>query len=359
MPIESLAHTWLRNKRRILNLQAGMSRRKLRSVRSRFYNDLWQQAATSIGAEAQRLSNGLTQISKADQATFVDQSDLMLDSTLTLRLMANKFLTYELMATKNVRLPAYQKFELESLDQAISFLEQQDGAIVIKPADGTGGGRGVTTGIRDRNTLLNAARHAAGFNTSLLAEEQLSGASYRLLYFNGEFLDAIRRDSPTVSGDGSSSIKALVHAENLARNDVTNITALSPLIIDQEARNTLAKQSRSLRDIPAKNEGVRIKLAVNENAAGQNHVVTGSVHPEIIETGARLVRSFGVKFAGLDVTANDISASLSDGDVIFNEINVNPGLHHHYLIANPKDQTNVAPALLERMFASRIGTISL
>ncbi len=355
----SVTRTWLRNKRRILNLPAGRARRRLRGVRNKFYADLWQDAADKIGATTQRQPNGLLQISMGSQATFVDHSDLMLDSALTLRLMANKALTYDLMSKKSVRLPAYCRFTLATLADAERFLERQNGPVVIKPADGTGGGRGVITGITERDDLNSAARHAAGFNTTLLAEEQLTGASFRLLYLDGEFLDAVRRDSPTVTGDGTSSISRLVKAENARREDSKNITALSPLILDHEARNTLASQSRSPSDVPTDGETVQVKLAVNENGSAQNHVVRKAVHPEIIETGARLVREFGIKFAGLDVTADDISAPLAEGDIIFNEINVNPGIHHHYLVSNRDEQTDIAPALLERMFGSRMGTIDL
>lgn len=355
----TISRAWLRNKRRILSLQAGLARRRLQPVRNAFYKSLWEEAAKKVGAKTQQRPNGLLQISTATQATFVSHSDLMLDSELMLRFMANKSLSYEFMANKGIRVPAFLKFDLTSLDAAKAFLNDQRGPIVIKPADGTGGGRGVTTGIKTDAALVAAARHAAGFNTRLLAEEQLTGQSFRLLYLDGKYLDAIRRESPVVTGDGRSSLTKLVERENSARESVENITALSPLLIDQEAKNTLAAQSLTPAYVPKQGEIVRVKLAVNENAAAQNHVVRDLVNSQIIETGAKLVREFGIGFAGLDVTADDISASVSDERVIFNEINVNPGIHHHYLVADPSLCADVAPQLLAQMFNSNLGTISL
>ena len=328
-------------------------------MRSTFYDRLWRDAAEAVGAKTESRPNGLLQISTSSQATFVSQSDLMLDSDLMLRFMANKALSYEFMARKGIRLPKHVKFNLSSKQTATDFLRGQDGPIVIKPADGTGGGRGVTTGILTQPALVSAARHAAGFNATLLAEEQLTGASFRLLFIDGEFLDAVRRDSPIVIGDGQASVQQLVSRENTARESVETITALSPLLIDQEARNTLAASGKSPRFIPTKNETVQVKLAVNENSAAQNHVVRDQVHPDIIKTGAELVKAFGIKFAGLDVTADDISAPVSDERVIFNEINVNPGIHHHYLVAEPAQCADVAPKLLDYMFRSKQGTIEL
>ena len=357
MPVQPATRVWLRNKRRLLDAQAGLARRRFRTVRNSFYKALWSEAAEKVGATAERRANGLVQISRRNRATFVDHSDLMLDSQVTLRLMANKAMTFEFMAKADVRTPAFENFTLATLSKAEKFLASQSGPIVIKPADGTGGGRGVTTGITTEHALQVAARHAAGFNQALMAEEQLTGDNYRILYLDGEFIDAVRRDSPTVTGDGSSSVSALVKAENERRLAMDPITALSPLILDQESRNTLAAEGRNSGYVPKAGEVVRVKLAVNENAAAQNHVVRDQVHPEIIEAGARLAKAFGVRFAGLDVTADDISVPLKEGGVIFNEINVNPGIHHHYLVANDDQKADVAAVLLEKMFETGSGTI--
>ena len=217
---------WLRSKRRALGYQAGLARRRLRGVRKEFYDELWLRAADSIGGTVQKRPNGLTQISRDGLATFVHQSDLMLDSEVMLRMMANKALTFELMSAKKIRTPHFVRFGLSELSDAETFLNSQDGKpIVIKPADGTGGGRGVITGIRSVQELESAARHAAGFYPVLLAEEQLTGASYRLMYFNGQYIDAVRRDSPEVMGDGSSTIRQLVKAENTKRLEQKPITA--------------------------------------------------------------------------------------------------------------------------------------
>lgn len=359
MPVQPATRVWLRNKRRLLDAQAGLARRRFRAVRNRFYSTLWSDAAEAVGAELQRRDNGLTEISKDGRSTFVDHSDLMLDSAITLRLMANKALTFEFMARTPLRTPGHERFTLSSLERAEAFLKAQPGPVVVKPADGTGGGRGVTTGITTAAALQAAARHAAGFHQDLMVEEQLTGDNYRLLYLDGDYIDAVRRDSPTVTGDGTSTIATLVKAENEARLGMSPITALSPLILDQESRNTLAAAHMTSNHVPEAGEDVRVKLAVNENAAAHNHVVRDEVHPEIIEAGARLVKAFGIRFAGLDVTADDISVPLEEGAVIFNEINVNPGIHHHYLVANPGQMADVAPVLLTRMFETGSGTVQI
>ena len=357
MSLNKLFRTWQTNKRRVLNLQAGLARRKLQPVREKFYHDLWATSAQKIGATFEEFPGGLVRISKDGLATFVSESDLMLDSALTLRVFADKSLHYQMMASKALRMPKFLRFTLSTISEAEVFRASQIGPVVVKPADGTGGGRGVITGINSHAKLVAASRHAAGFNRNLLVEEQLTGACFRLLFLNGQFLDAVRRDSPSVVGDGQTNIAKLVRRENAARINLKEISALSPLIIDRESRNTLFIDGRTVSSIPRSDQKVRVKLAINENGSAQNHIVRTDVHPEIVDTGERLVRDFGIKFAGLDITSDDISAPLSEGDTRFNEINVNPGIHHHYLVANPEQSADVAPMLLERMFEQRIGTI--
>lgn len=350
---------WLRNRRRITDVRGIIERRRFDAIRARFYEELWQRAALATGATAQRLSNGLIQITRGSFATFVDRSDIMLDSAIASRLLLDKALTYDWLAGKGLRVPRRAAFSMNSLDRAEAFLAGQAGPVVVKPADGTGCGHGVTTGITSLAGLHAASCHAAAFHPNLLVEEQLTGSSFRLLYLDGEFIDAVRRDSPVVIGDGRSSIRQLALQENDRRREAAPITALSPLMIDRESRNTLAAQGRSPAYVPDVEEVVQVKLAVNENAAGQNHVVREQVHQEIIDVGRKIVRDSRIGLAGLDVTSHDIAAPVSRGDTIFNEINAGPGLHHHYLVANPENAADVAPTILEHMFATQRGVLTL
>ncbi len=350
---------WFRNRRRLADAGGIYERRRFRTIRNRFYDQLWRDAARETGAEIASLPGGLKQISRGNLRTFVDHSDIMLDSAIASRVLLNKAVTFDMLAAKGFRVPQRQRFDMNSVERAIMFLREHGGPVVVKPADGTGCGHGVTTRITDRYGLLKAARHAAAFHTELLVEEQLIGASYRLLYLDGVFIDAVRRDSPVVNGDGRSTVRQLVSAENERRRSADAITALSPLMIDLECRNTLSAQGQSPASIPAAGQTVMIKLAVNENGAAQNHLVRGDVHPEIVEAGSRIARDFGIGFAGLDVTATDISRPLSDDGIIFNEINAGPGIHHHYLVSDESRIAHVAPLILEHLFSNRRGVMEI
>jgi cyanophycin synthetase len=343
-----------------LNVPAVLQLIRFREIRESYYRQLWQEAASNVGADVQDWNFGLMRISRDSLATVVEQGSVMLDSHLMLQVMGNKALTSALIAEKGFSTPDYEVFTMRSLRVAEALLERREGReVVVKPVSGTGGGRGVTTGITSRRALFNAARMAAQFDSNLMVEEQVEGDSFRLLYLDGKFIDAVRRDPPVITGDGKHSIRQLVAMENQRRLKERPFAALSPLKVDRDCRNWLERQDMTPRSVLRDGQSIQVKRAVNENRAEQNHNVTDQVHPETVEIGRRLMSDLGVEFAGLDVLCKDISAPLTKANGWMNEINTTPGIHHHYLIANRQAGVPVAETVLEYIFKTGRGAMTI
>lgn len=359
VPLPAWARRAQRLALKLADLRAVRARRSFDSVRTRFYDQLWREAARDVGAQANALPGGLWEIRRDGLVTFVRRSELMLDAALSDRLMADKALTYRLFSRMGLRQPEHCTFTLSDTGPAVALLGRYPGGIVIKPATGTGGGRGVTTGIRDADALTRAARYAASFNGTLMAEAQITGHNYRLLYLDGMLIDAVRRDPPVLTGDGRSAITALVQAENAARRNGPGFRALSPLIIDRDSLNTLNAAGLSPRSVPAAGKRVTVKTAINENSAAQNHHVTGQVHPDTAAQGARIVTRLGIRFAGLDLYAADVGADPKDAPPVFGEVNVTPGLHHHHLTAAPPEGPAIASRVLSYLLDRQEGVMKL
>ncbi len=345
--------------RRFANLYALLEHLRFKELRDAYYRELWSKAAKSVGAHYAGWRFGFSRISRDGLTIVVRQGEVMLDSHLTLELMGNKTLVYQLMAEQGFCVPHYRPFTMATLDKAAKFLDSQSGEIVVKPAAGTGGGRGVTTGINSRAMLKKASRYAARFSPDLVVEQQLEGKSFRLLYLGGKFIDAVRRDQPVIVGDGKKTIRQLAAKENARRLGKDPATALNPLKIDQDARVWLASIGLSPSFKPQAGAKVLVKRAVNENSAGQNHNVRNKVHPSTIAMAADLVANLGVELAGVDILCHDISQPLVAKNGLISEINTTPGLHHHYLVAKPETGVRVAELLLEHMFTNQRGTLSL
>jgi D-alanine-D-alanine ligase-like ATP-grasp enzyme len=344
---------------RLLDIPAVLEMLRFRALRRRYYGQFWQRAAQSIGASCESWDYGYTRITRGGMTVIARLGDLRLDDHLTLDLMGNKVLTYKLLAEQGCEVPRHARFSLTNLEPALSLLETTGRPLVIKPVSGTGGGQGVITGIADPWSLRKAALIASRFDPGLIAEEQIEGHSYRLLFADGRFLDAVRRDPPRVVGDGRSSIRKLVSLENAERLRGLPFTALSPLQIDRDARNYLKAQQLSPSHVPAAGEIVTVKRAANQNRAAENIVVSTLVHPATVAECARLAVNLGVRLAGVDIIARDISKPLGRGNGLIGEINTTPGLHHHDLVAERSRSVNIAGQVLDHMFTVRSGVVQL
>jgi cyanophycin synthetase len=314
---------------------------------------MWRQAAAAIGAEIEDVGYGFFRVSRGPRATFVRQSDVMLDDHLSLEIAGNKPLVYKLLARQTCPTPRYAEFDLASLDRAERFRREVGGPVVVKPAAGTGGGAGVSANVRTRRGLRRAAFLADAFDTSLVVEEQVTGESYRLLYLDGRCIDAVRRDPPAVTGDGHHAIRALIEAENRRRLAADPPTALSLISVDADCRAKLRLQGLRPSSIPRAGQAVTVKHVVNQNAARENHVVRDDVHPSVVDLGRQVVTGLGLRLAGVDVLTPDVTAPLAVTGGVINEINTTPGLHHHVLVAGPRADVPVPAMILDHILSQR------
>jgi cyanophycin synthetase len=332
---------------------------RYRRLRNKFYDDYWKRAAADIGARVKSLEGGFAMITQGELSTIVNQGNVMLDSHLTLRMMGNKGITNSLMEMCGLSVIPHEVFSIGDVGIALRFLEEHGGPVVVKPASGTGGGRGVTTGIRSGRALKHAVRIAARYCNKMIIESQVDGASYRLLYLEGELIDALRRDPPCVTGDGTSNIRTLIRQENVHRLACPPYRALSPLVIDDDCKNWLSSQKLSLKSIPKSGDIVQVKLAANENSASENVNVIEELSTEISTVCSNVVTKLNVQLAGVDLFCKDISGAFEPGNCIIGEVNTTPGLHHHALIRNEDKMAHVGKVVLEHMFATGIGTMRL
>ncbi len=329
-----------------------------RKLRKSYYDDLWQGVAEKLQADIRHDQFGYSRISRNGLVTFVKQYQVMLEDHLMLKVMGDKAMTYSLLREMGVPLARHCLFSMQGLDVAEAFLANEK-TVVVKPASGTGGGRGVTTGIDTISQLISAARLASRFDGTLIVEEQLQGASFRLLYLDGKLIDAIRRDPPVVVGDGVATIKKLIGQENARRKNEMPFRALSPLVVDKDARNWMQEQGISLSDIPETGRIVQVKRAVNENDRSGNVNVSARVHSDIERKCGELVRKLGAKFVGVDLICKDISQPLVSENCRISEINTTPGLHHHYLVANPEEANPVAEIVIDYMLSNHVGVMEV
>lgn len=339
--------------RRFLEDHKVVNRPAFEKDRFRFYEDLWRKTAADMGCEIEDFGNGYFKISNKDNWTFVLEAKVMLDDHLSLRMAGNKPLVHRMLTEGNFPIQDYCEYGIHSLNKAMDFIKSKGKPCVVKPAAGSGAGNGITTKISNYKQLKKASVWAATFSPRLLIEEEIPGDSYRLMYLGGKFLDAVRRNPPVVTGDGKTTIKKLMQIENKRRLDSDKIIALSPMLIDFECRLCLKKMGITLNYIPQQGEEIPLKTVCNQNTSAENESVTREVHSSIIKYGEEISKMFRLELVGVDLITPDVSQPLEKVGGVINEINTNPGIHHHYLINNPDKGVPVAQRILEYILAKQ------
>jgi cyanophycin synthetase len=339
----SLARAYLRHRNR--------DRQAVNKHLNGFYDRIWREAATEVGASIRPLGAGIAEIALDGVETRVNGNMSAIDDPVTLTIAGDRALTYRLLAETGIRTPRYAEFTLPEIDRAIAFMESAQGDCVVKPTRGTGGGRGVTTGVRRRSHLALAAAAAAVYGDDLLIEEQLDGADYRLLYLDGVLIDAFVRKPPTLIADGRSTITRLVQLANDDR--LNNGARLSQVLltVDQDMRRTLEKQGFSLRSIPPPGTVVTLKTVVNENCGADNATATNLLCESIVADGTRAANALQVRLAGIDVVTPDPSVPLEQSGGAILEVNTTPGFYYHYHKCD--GEFPVAVHLLKKLLAAQ------
>jgi len=336
-----------------LDFSTRAERKKFGALRIAYYRKYWDRVAIDYGADIEDVGHNILRISKSGRHTFVRGYEVMLDNHLSLNMMGNKPLTHQLLKQGNYPVPRHLNFTLKTIEGAYDFQNEIGKLVVVKPAGG-GSGRGGTTKISDARQLKKAARSAVIFHSELLIEEQVEGASYRLLYLGGRLIDIVRRDAPRITGDGVSSVRTLIEKENVRRLESADVYALSPIVIDIGCKAKLREQSLGLNDTLDAGQVVIVKNVINQNTVLENHVIAESeVHPSTIAMGSDIAGDFGLELIGLDVISEDISMPLSQNGGVINEVNTTPGLHHHDLVANKESRAEVAAQILDYIFSKQ------
>lgn len=321
------------------------------AARDRLYDDIWARAAVQCGAEVVPLAPGLLELHANGARTRVYHQFVPLDDPVTLQVALDKIVVHRLMEDAGVPHAEYLEWAVADPGPAASFLARSGGPCVVKPAAGTGGGHGVVPGVNDLEDLLRARWHASTGVDRLMIERQIDGAIYRLLLLDGELLDVVRSVPANVTGDGDSTIEALIARENERRVDAAGAAGLSLIGLNLDTMLTLRRVGLTLSSVLPEGQYLALRIATNSNAARDNTTWEGEVSPSVIEDARAAVRAVGLRLAGVDVVTRDISRPLTETGGVVTEVNGGPGLHHHYLVADAEKATPVAVPVLEKLLA--------
>lgn len=360
--------------RGIVRQRVSTIRRTERQQQNAYYRQLWRDVADQLGARVRPVDDGYLEITHGALVVRVRNTHISIDGRDVLRRAGDKVLCHRLLGEAGLPAPEHAVFTLATFDKARAFLAAGAGRCVVKPGQDSSAGSGVTTQVRTQQDLVRAAAEAAqvGARSSraargagrvrritatfaqltevpLLIERQIEGGNYRLLFLDGELVDAIRRGVPSVVGDGEATVEQLLDRLNADRIRAGGVIGQSLVKYDLDSERTLVEQGLTMSSVPAAGRVVRIKTAINSSAADTNSPARDELCDEIVKQAAQAAELLGVRWAGVDVITPDPSVSLDASGGRILEVNTTPGLAMHY--HDKPGQVDPARELLERLAA--------
>lgn len=248
------------------------------------------------------------------------------DGFLGGRVSQSKLQSKNALISLGLPTPAFEHvMEADQLPEAVA---QVGFPCVIKPTD-QGGGKGVSAGLENMDAVYRAFELARSFSPGpILLEAHVQGDDHRLMVVDGRFVAAIRRDPPSVVGDGVSTIEALVAAQNRSRDQrsLSHSGFKRPIRLDAGALAHLSAQGLSPDAVPAAGQVIQIRSNANLSTGGQCTDLTPQVHPEIRAMAEAIAQTLQIQMMGADYLSTDITRSPAQTAGQFIEINTTPGL---------------------------------
>jgi D-alanine-D-alanine ligase-like ATP-grasp enzyme len=318
-------------------------------------NDIWTSAAAEVGAAVSGdWDSGFT-FRRREQQARVDGWETHLDPPETIERALDKPLAVARLAEIGVAVPEQIAFSRREVGHVAEHIRRNGGVWVLKPRSGDSGA-GVTCDIESSADFTRAFVTAATLDSALVLERQVAGSVYRLLILDGELLDVVQRNPSAVEGDGKSTVRDLIRAENHARVDAEGSRGNQLVHPDHDCLLALRAQQMTLASIPPAGARQRVKRSNGDGGRLDTYSVPlASVSPDVVEQATRAVAAMGLTLAGVDVVTPDPRKGLADAGGAIIEVNSPPGLHHHYLTANPDESRHVAARVLERLLDPRSG----
>ncbi|MGI4847664.1 MAG: cyanophycin synthetase family protein [Janthinobacterium lividum] len=306
------------------------------------------EAATARSIPFLRLNDGnLVQLGYGSLQRRIWTAETDQTSAIAESISSDKDLTKSLL--RSVGIPIPEGRIVESADDAWEAAQDIGLPVAIKPLDGNHG-RGVALELHERADIVLAFELAQGQGSSVIVEQFISGNEHRLLVVGRKVVAAARGEAAWVTGDGSSSVAALVDAQinTDPRRGEGEDAPLSLLVLEEqpEILLELERQNLTAQAVPA--AGARVLIQRNGNVAVD---VTELVHPEVAAAACLAARVIGLDIAGIDLVAEDISRPLASQRGAIIEVNAGPGLLAHTKPAGGGTR-NVGAAMIDHLFGT-------
>ncbi|MGE5309984.1 MAG: hypothetical protein ACM3JF_02825 [Sphaerimonospora mesophila] len=288
--------------------------------------------------------SSLVKITPPGRETKIFRSTVtMKDSYVGSSITDNKYETFLVLKDASLPVPDTILYDVETIND---FLHTH-GQLVIKPAS-TDHGDGVTVNVCSAEQAVAAFEYAKQYTQKerdIIVQCQLAGSDHRLLVV-GDSVFVARRQKPTVTGDGSHTIRELVAIKNEDPKRAEGHLAPLSRIDIQKVEQFLEE---SVDVVPTAGQTITILGTSNLSTGGEAVELTAIAHDSFKDMARRAARMLGLRVCAIDVMCTDITLPVDSQETGIIEMNVVPGIRMHHFPSEGKP-VDAAGAILDEVF---------
>lgn len=214
--------------------------------------------------------------------------------------------------------------------------------VIVKPYEGSAS-RHTTIHINTEAELEYAFKISQQITALSIVEEELEGDVYRPTVVGGKLIATIRRDKPSVVGDGIHTVRELIEEEN--KNPKRQGPYYQHIKTGRAEEQELKRQGYTFESVLPQGTRVEVHQKINWSVGGTTTDVTEEVHRDNVALFEKIAEALHAPLVGIDFIIKDISKSWKEQErcgVI--ECNSRPFFDNHHLPFNGKPR-NVAGAI--------------
>lgn len=273
---------------------------------------------------------------------------------IAVRVASNKQLTKALLTQAGIPVPKGQT--VSTAADAVLAAQRLRGVVTVKPLDANQG-KGVTTTCRTPEQVTAAFAQARQYSRNVIVEQFIEGEDYRVLVAGDKVAAASCRRPPSVTGDGHSTIRALVELENLnPARGAGHANILTRIALDDHARMIVGEQGFDLDAVPPAGTAVRLRGNANLSTGATAEDVTDLLPECTRQLCVRAAQKIGLDVAGIDIVCRDIALPLAGQLGAIIEVNAAPGIRMHQYPSRGQAR-DAGAAIVESMFGEGNGRI--
>lgn len=176
-------------------------------------------------------------------------------------------------------------------------------------------------------------------NDVLLVERACSGRDYRVVVLDDRVFIALERRPLCVSGDGVHSIAALLQQQQAQMQQQQRHNAEID-VLDSRIDDKLRQQGLTRDSVLAAGQSRVLLDNANLSTGGSLHDISEAIHPDFIDIALRASKTIGLRLAGIDFIAADLTQAAAGQDWHILELNAGPG-HENYAASGAPQRARV------------------